>query len=226
MSVRNILDGTIKVGGDGSGTSKRELFVEELSADRCYFTNIERCGIIKTTNLIADGSIDMQVGINEPKPLAYITKGDKITVEADNLIAGSSLTVGKLNLFAEDQVLNETMQFDFTDGSRTITSVQAKAEATYLSITQYLHLFQLTINNLTGMPTTLIEFSVTIPKILPTSNFTLHDAVSVLLADTMPVGCALTIKATKGESLVVTFSFNTALQNPSSLSARFLRELP
>ena len=94
MSVRNILDGTIKVGGDGIGTSMRSLTVHELAAEQCYFTNIESCDIIKTTNLIADGSIDMQVGINEPKPTVYITKGDKITVEADNLIAGSSLTLG------------------------------------------------------------------------------------------------------------------------------------
>ena len=117
MSVRNILDGTIKVGGDGSGTSKRELFVEELSADRCYFTNIERCGIIKTTNLIADGSIDMQVGINEPKPLAYITKGDKITVEADNLIAGSNLTVGG----------SEVLKMTKSSGSRVIVGTLASS---------------------------------------------------------------------------------------------------
>ena len=110
MSVRNILDGTIKVGGDGSGTSKRELFVEELSAGQCYFSNIERCGIIKTTNLIADGSIDMQVGINEPKPLAYITKGDKITVEADNLIAGSSITLGGEEVLKK-QYLSDTIKF-------------------------------------------------------------------------------------------------------------------
>ena len=115
MSVRNILDGTIPVGG--SGTSKRELFVEELSADRCYFTNIERCGIIKTTNLIADGSIDMQVGINEPKPLAYITKGDKITVEADNLIAGSNLTVGG----------SEVLKMTKSSGSRVIVGTLASS---------------------------------------------------------------------------------------------------
>ena len=224
MSVRNILDGTIKVGGDGSGTSKRELFVEELSADRCYFTNIERCGIIKTTNLIADGSIDMQVGINEPKPLAYITKGDKITVEADNLIAGSSLTVGSLNLFANDQVINQSAQINFADVSRTITSVQAKVEATWLAITQNLHLFQLTMTKLTGMPATLKELTLTVPQIKPSYTFTLYDAVSVLVNDT-PVLASLTIEATKDVSLVVTITFPTALENPSALSVRFLREM-
>ena len=106
MSVRNILDGTIKVGGDGSGTSMKTLTVEELGADRCYFTNIERCDVIKTTNLIADSSIDIQVGINEPKPTVYITSGDKITVEADNLIAGSGLTLGG------DQVLAKQYLYD------------------------------------------------------------------------------------------------------------------
>ena len=266
MSVRNILDGTIKVGSGG------DMPVEPEIPEDLEVKTVKASGNVMGSNLIATGTVlvggtetnsvisnnaikakfidgyvvnatetlratkDLIIGSKEE--VTTVNGGaitaNSITVDSahtstlgvdDNIIT-PAITVGKLNLFAEDQVLNETMQFDFTDGSRAITSVQAKAEATYLSITQYLHLFQLTINNLTGMPTTLIEFSVTIPKILPTSNYTIHDAVSVLLADTMPVGCALTIKATKGESLVVTFSFNTALQNPSSLSARFLREMP
>ena len=220
MSVRNILDGTIPVGGSGGLTPESDIQVNHVYSNLGFHTpGIFGGKEVRLTHELTVPKIN--IGTYATTDDSEITS--KITEEG---ITTPALTVGSLNLFAEDQVLNETMQFDFTDGSRTITSVQAKAEATYLSITQYLHLFQLTFNNLTGMPTTLIEFSVTIPKILPTSNFTLHDAVSVLLADTMPVGCALTIKATKGESLVVTFSFNTALQNPSSLSARFLREMP
>ena len=146
MSVRNILDGTIKVGGDGSGTSKRELFVEELSADRCYFTNIERCGIIKTTNLIADGSIDMQVGINEPKPLAYITKGDKITVEADNLIAGSSLTVGGQQMLTREALYDEVKFKGLKADGVTAANFTQKIDREVLNITPGLHVFIMNLN--------------------------------------------------------------------------------
>ena len=198
MSVRNILDGTIPVGGSiGPG------ILEE----------------VKTNSLT----------VGPPGMLCTgpLTCASTATVDKVNAVTGvttPAITVGSLNLFANDQVIDEITQINFADGSRTITSVQAKVDATWLAITQHLHLFQLTITKLTGMPASLKEPTLTVPQIKPGYTFTLYDAVSVLVNDT-PVLASLTIEATKVVSLVVTITFPTALENPSALSVRFLREM-
>ena len=199
MSVRNILDGTIPVGG-GLGPG----LLEDLQ-----------------TNKLSVGKEGMIcVG-----PMAC---ADTATIDKVNAVTGvttKALTVGSLNLFANDQVIDEITQIDFTDESRTITGVMAKVDATWLAITQHLHLFQLTLSKLTGIPASLKELTLTIPNIKPAYTFTLHDAVSVVVNDA-PVLASLTLEAIKGESLVVTITFPTALENPLALSARFLREMP
>ena len=198
MSVRNILDGTIPVGGSiGPG------ILDEVK-----------------TNSLTVGSPGMLC----TGPMTCASTATIDTVNAVTSINTKAITVGSLNLFANDQVINEITQIDFTDGSRAITSVQAKVEATWLAITQNLHLFQLTMTKLTGMPATMKELTLTVPQIKPGYTFTLYDAVSVLVNDT-PVLASLTIEATKDVSLVVTITFPTALENPSALSVRFLREM-
>ena len=69
------------------------------------------------------------------------------------------------------------------------------------------------------------EICLTVPKIKPTHTFTLYDAVTVVVDDAL-VLAHLTVEATKDVSLVVTITFPSALENPSALSARFLREMP
>ena len=132
--------------------------------------------------------------------------------------------MGSLNLFADDVVASQSCQINFADGSRAITGVTAKVDATWLAITQHLHLFQLTITKLTGMPATLEEICLTVPKRKPARTFTLYDAVTVVVDDSL-VLASLTIEATKDVSLVVTITFPSALENPSALSVRFLREM-
>ena len=201
MSVRNILDGTIPVGGSGGLTPESEIVVKNVSA----LENI-------TTQSL---SAIKQISVTTPKSNTIIT-AESITTPA--------LTVGSLNLFANDQVIDEITQIDFTDESRTITGVMAKVDATWLAITQHLHLFQLTLSKLTGIPASLKELTLTVPKIKPSYTFTLYDAVTLVVDDSL-VLASLTIEATKDVSLVVTITFPSALENPSALSVRFLREM-
>ena len=201
MSVRNILDGTIPVGGSGGLTPESDIRVGNIQAETIKAANVK---------IVQAGTFQEVQAFT--------------SIRTPSLTATKALTVGSLNLFANDQVINEITQIDFTDGSRAITSVQAKVEATWLAITQNLHLFQLTMTKLTGMPASLKELTLTVPQIKPSYTFTLYDAVSVLVNDT-PVLASLTIEATKDVSLVVTITFPTALENPSALSVRFLREM-
>ena len=216
MSVRNILDGTIKVGGDGSMPVEPVIPEKLVIGDsELGSTTIDR-GLITNSNIITNNITAIGIQTSDCVNTSELV--------ATTRIASRAITVGDLNLFANDQVITEVAQIDFADGSRAITSVQAKVSATWLAITQNLHLFQLTITKLTGMPATLKELTLTVPQIKPSYTFTLYDAVSVLVNDT-PVLANLTIEAIKNASLVVTITFPSALENPTALSVRFLREM-
>ena len=132
--------------------------------------------------------------------------------------------MGTLNLFANDQLVNERGEINFTDSSGAVTSKEINICATWLAITQNLHLFQFELSNIAGLPSSIASFSATIPKIVPTYNYILYDAASALVNNS-PVLCLIKVVALQGTSLTVTVTFPTPLTNPSTLSMRFLREM-
>ena len=144
MSVRNILDGTIKVGGGAvSGDEKYidTLTVMNFHRNACYTSQIENQSNVYTSAVVAD-SIELQAG-SERKPIAYIRDGDKTNVTANNLIAETSITTPSLTLNEEEVLVSKradvTLVAKATYVGDTTATYQAKVASKILDLTPSLH---------------------------------------------------------------------------------------